>query len=348
MTEPSYFADLQHRAEAHLPWYVAEYFAATAGSREGRDAALAEWDALRFRPLALRGAQDLSLATSILGTEVTTPLLIAPMAQQVAAHPRGEQETAEAAGRIGTLLGVSTNTAVPFADIAAAGAPWWFQVYLLADRGVTEALVRRAVDAGAGAIILTIDTTALLVSAPGVEPTEWPEGRARERLSNLTDAELRVLLEAGPPAPPTLDDIRWLAAISGLPIVVKGVLRGDDAAAVVEAGAAGVIVSTHGGRRMPQSVSALAALPEVVAAVDGAAEVYVDSGIRSGAHALAALALGARAVFVGRPVMYALAAGGAAEVEATLRRLDGELRLALQQSGATSLAALPRDLVALP
>jgi 4-hydroxymandelate oxidase len=335
---------LEQEANAALPPHIREYVATTAGSatRAARD--LAEWDAVSFAPRTLLGERSLSLETSVLGRPVASPVLIAPMAQQVGAHPAGERATAAAAAAIGTVVGVSTNTAVPFNEIRATGADWWFQVYPLAERSMTARIVERAAAAGASAIILTVDTTALLVSAPGIEPTEWPDGPERERLVNLTTDELAAL-EGRPTIAATLDDIAWLSEVSGgLPVIVKGVLRGDDAARAVDAGAAAVIVSTHGGRRSGASITSLSALPSVVAAVGDRAEVYIDSGVRSGGHVLAALAIGARAVFVGRPVMWGLATGGAAGVERVLRGLDAELALALSQSGATSLAALPSEL----
>ncbi len=336
--------ELERRAEAGLPAHVREYIATTAGTagRAARD--LGEWDAVSFAPRTLLGEQSLALDTTVLGRPVSLPVLVAPMAQQVAADPAGERATGAAAASIGTVLGVSTNTAVPFEDIRATGADWWFQVYPLANRDATARLVERAAAAGASAIILTVDTTALLVSAPGVEPTEWPEGPERERLVNLTAVE-RAALTGRPTLPASISDIAWLSEISGgLPVIVKGVLRGDDATRAVEAGAAAVVVSTHGGRRSGASITSLAALPSVVAAVGEEAEVYVDSGIRSGGHVLAALALGARAVFVGRPVMWGLATEGRAGVERVLSGFRAELELALAQSGATSLDRLRSEL----
>lgn len=339
-----WLAALEDQANATLPPHIREYVGTTAGSVERAARDLAEWDAVSFAPRTLLAERTLDLRTTVLGRPTSSPVLIAPMAQQVGAHPAGERATAAAAAALGTIIGVSTNTAVPFGEIQESGAAWWFQVYPLADRAMTERIVERAAAAGASAVILTVDTTALLVSAPGIEPTEWPEGPERARLVNLTATELAGL-EGRPTAAATLDDIAWLKRVSGgLPVIVKGVLRGDDAARAVEAGADAVIVSTHGGRRSGASITSLSALPSVVAAVGGRAEVYIDSGVRSGGHVLAALALGARAVFVGRPVMWGLATGGAAGVERVLRGLNAELTLALSQSGATSLAALPREL----
>jgi 4-hydroxymandelate oxidase len=237
---------------------------------------------------------------------------------------------------------VSTNTAVAFERIAAAGAPWWFQVYLLPDPDLTRLLVERAAAAGATALILTVDLTPLVVPHSG----DWPDVPGRVRLGNLTAAERERLDSVWKTTDASLEHIAWLREISGLPVVVKGILRADDATAAVDAGARGVIVSTHGGRRMGSSVSSLAALPEVVAAVGERSEVYVDSGIRSGSHVLAAVALGARAVFVGRPVMWGLATGGADGAASVLERLTAEFVGALAESGVRDLADVTPDLVA--
>ncbi|MGW9113882.1 alpha-hydroxy acid oxidase [Microbacterium sp. NPDC055683] len=337
---------LRRRAARRLPPHVADYVAATADGVAEAEAD--RWDAVELRPTALRGATGPALATTVLGAPVDHPLLVAPMAQQVAAHPDGEAATGRAVAASGSLLGVSTNTAIPFARIAEQGAPWWFQTYVLAERQLTYVLAERAASAGASAILLTVELTALRVP-PHVEPVNWPEGRARARLANLT-ADERARIEGRPTTAPGLDEIGRLREATGLPVVVKGVLRGDDARRAVDAGAAGVLVSTHGHRRMAGSVLVPDALGEVVEAVGADAEVYVDGGIRDGRHALAALALGARAVFVGRPVWWALAAGGAEGVGALLDGLAGELRAAMAQSGVSSadeahalrLARVPR------
>jgi 4-hydroxymandelate oxidase len=339
-------AEIEGEAAAVLPWHVRAYFAGTAGDVAQRDRALAEWDAIRFRPQVLRDGRDLDLRTRVLGTELSTPIMVPPMSQQVAAHPDGEAEMARGAARAGALLGVTTNTAVPFERIAEAGAPWWFQLYALQDPEVQRRLIDRALGAGASAIMVTVDLAVAPMSAPGVDPLEWPDGPGKARYANI-EAEDAARLQRGfrPLAP---RDIRELADRTGVPIVVKGILRADDAIAAADAGASAVVVSTHGDRRMPGSISSLRALPEVVEAIGDRAEVYVDSGVRAGVHVLAALALGARAVFVGRPVLWALAARGADGVADTITRLGADTARALAQSGAGSLALAGPDLVELP
>lgn len=253
---------------------------------------------------------------------------------------------AQAVARAGSLLGVSTHTAVRFADINAGGAPWWFQVYVFRDRSLTERLVRTAVEQGTRALILTADMNALL--PPHVNPREWPEGLAKTRLANLSAEEVAAAGPGGTDTDPSIgyDRIGWLRDLSGLPVLVKGILRADDARLAADAGAAGIVVSTHGGRRMGASVSSAYALAEVIAAVGDRCEVYVDSGLRTGEHAAAALALGARAVFVGRPALWALAVDGVRGVQAVLDGLSADLVQVMIQLGAADLGSLTPDLVA--
>lgn len=340
--------DHEAAARARLPAHVAAYYGVAAGSGVGEPEGRADWAAVRFRPRVLRDVSRIDTATTVLGTPVRTPVLVAPMAQQLGAHPEGEAAMGRAVADAGSLLGVSTNTAVRFGDIAATGAPWWFQVYVARDRSLTELLVHRAEAAGARALVLTVDMNALLPVA--VNPRNWPAGAARTRLANLTPGELAA---AGPRAVDTdgsigPEVIAWLAQLSGLPVVVKGVLRGDDARCCVDAGASGIVVSTHGGRRLGPSISSARALPEVVAAVGDEVEVYVDSGLRTGEHVAAALSLGARAVFLGRPALWALAGHGEAGVADVLTTVTRDLALTMMQLGAPAVADLTGDLIASP
>jgi 4-hydroxymandelate oxidase len=235
---------------------------------------------------------------------------------------------------------VPTNTAVPFAAIAHTHAPWWFQVYVTRDHALTERLVERAVAHGARALLLTVDMAAGL--PPSVNPRYWPDSPA---LGNLTPEEQAAAGPAGLAGDPSinLETISWLRTMSGLPVIVKGVLRADDARRCVDAGAAGLVVSTHGGRR-GSTITSARALPEIVAAIDGQAEIYADSGIRSGVHAAAAIAMGAQAVFVGRPVLWALAAVGQEGVRQVIKALSEELAYVMVQLGAGSIAELAPDL----
>ncbi|WP_432487691.1 alpha-hydroxy acid oxidase [Kineococcus sp. SYSU DK018] len=342
--------EFHRRADEQLPDYVAEYFATAAGDGQCRREGIAAWEALRLRPSVLRDTSRVSTATTVLGTPVSFPVLVAPMAQQVAARSEGEVLTGRAVAEAGTVLGVSTNTGVAFADVAATGAPWWYQVYVMQDRSLTRLLVERAAAAGASALVLTVDTTALAPALPGVEPTEWPDTHRKARVVNLTDAERAA---AGPHALRSAEDltpdaIGWLRELTGLPVAVKGVLTARDARRCVDAGADAVIVSTHGGRRLGTSITSARALPEVVAEVGAEVEVHVDSGVREGSHVVAALAMGARAVHVGRPVMWGLAADGQAGVSTVLERLRADLVTTLRQAGVPDVAQLRPSDVAHP
>ncbi len=337
-----------------LPDFVYDYFRASGGGPESLTRSIAAWRSFLHRPHVLRDTSRIETATTVLGTPVTSPVLVAPMAQQVAANPAGERATAAAVAALGTLLGVSTNTAVPFGDITATGAPWWFQLYVLSDRELTAVLLDRAVQHGARAIVLTADITGLAHPSPGaaysVEPGEWgPEaGASAARLGNLTPEE-RERLHGGSIARDSgLPVIAWIAERTGLPVVVKGVLRGDDARRAVDAGAAAVLVSTHGARALASSIPSAFALADVVAAVGSEVEVYVDSGLRSGTDVATALALGARAAFIGRPVMWGLATGGEAGVRRVLETFTAELVTAMDLLGAPTLADLTPDLVVAP
>lgn len=342
--------DFERAAKKKLPDYVYGYFSGTADGGESiRDAAL-QWDAVRFRPRSFTNTSTGLTRTSVLGVPLETPILTAPMAHQNAATPMAEIATARAVRRNGSLLGVSTNTAVPFEQIAAEGVPWWFQVYVMKDQGLSNALADRAVAAGAKALILTVDTTRLAPNKLTIDPQLWPESPRKERLANLLDEDLAGVSDGATAGAEnlSLDIIEELRERTGLEVVVKGILRGDDARKAVDAGAAGILVSTHGGRRVGRSITSIKALPEIVQAVGDDCEVYVDSGIRSGDHVAAALAMGARAVFVGRPVLWGLAIGGEDGAADVLGRLTTELRATMAAIGADTIQELTPDLLGHP
>jgi 4-hydroxymandelate oxidase len=262
------------------------------------------------------------------------------------AHRDGELATARGAVAAGALMTVSTSATYTLEEVAAelTGSPAWFQLYRLHSSGHTDDLARRAGDAGYRALVLTVDLPLL--------------GRRRRDLRHdfALPAGLRMAhhppvdgdqpsLNALAAATWTFDDIARFGELSALPIVVKGVLRGDDAVRCVQAGAAAVWVSTHGGRQVDPAISSARALPEVAAAVGEETEVYVDGGIRSGSDVLTALALGATAVFVGRPSIWGLAAGGADGVSHVLTALSEELAHTMALCGLPDVRSVPRDIV---
>lgn len=346
---------LERRAAELLPPHVYDYFRASAGGAYSLERSVEAWASFLHRPRVLRDTATIDTATTVLGTPVRTPILVAPMAQQVAADPLGERATAAAVAAAGGLLGVSTHTAVPFAEVTAAGAPWWFQLYIFRERSISAELVDRAVEHGASAMILTVDTTGIAHPSSdatySVDPNEWPRSAPEaERLVNVSPEQRETSRGVGGwwARDMGIAAIEWLAERSGLPVVVKGVLRADDARRVVDAGARAVLVSTHGARAFATSVPSAYALAEVVDAVAGDAEVYVDSGLRSGIDVATALSLGARAAFIGRPVMWGLATGGQAGVADVLETFRKELVTAMDLLGAPTIADLTRDLIAAP
>jgi 4-hydroxymandelate oxidase len=337
-------AELELRARALLRPEVYDYYAGGSGREATLRANEKAWRRVWLRPRIFRDVSVVDTAVELPSAgadRLRTPLAVAPMAHHGLAHPDGELATAAGAARAGALYVLSTRSSRRIEDVAAAmsdaGGTWWFQVYLMRDRDLTAGLVRRAAAAGAQALVLTADTPVV--------------GRKREHGDDLV-TESDFLVNLGPlgdlyAAQPTSDltfaDIGWLAEVGrGLPVVVKGVLRADDAAACMARGAAGVIVSNHGGRQLDGALPTAWALPEVAAAVreQPSGWVSVDGGVRSGEDALAALALGARLVFLGRPVLWALTCGGADGVQMLLDGLTDDLAYAMALAGATGLADL--------
>ncbi|GLZ02726.1 alpha-hydroxy-acid oxidizing enzyme [Actinomadura sp. NBRC 104412] len=337
--------DLERRAAFALHPAVYDYYAGGAGEERTVEDNLRAWRRLRLRPRTMRDVSSVSSATDVLGHRVRTPVLVAPAGMQRLAHPEGELATAVGAAAAGAGMMVSTYSTVSLEEIAALTppAPRWFQLYVLRDRGLTAELVRRAAASGYQGVVVTVDAAAV-----GDRPRDRRNGywlpAGDLRAANLADASLSAY-STDLDDTVTPGDLAWVAETGGLPIAVKGVLRGDDAVACVDAGARGVIVSNHGGRQLDTAVASADALREVVDAVQGRAEVLVDGGVRSGTDVLKALALGARAVLVGRPVLWALATGGADGVRALLDDLTSELVRAMRLCGVTSPGEITPDLL---
>jgi 4-hydroxymandelate oxidase len=335
---------LEDRARQTLPEAVFRYY--RQGARDGVTAgeSVAAWDRFRFLPQVLRDVTDVDTSTTLLGTTVQTPIAVAPTALQRAAHPDGEVAMAKAVKRAGSLMVVSSNSGSTFEDIAATGVTWWLQLYLTAERPASMPLVERAVAAGAQAIVLTVDTPVVGTKYDD-GPSVWDIAESHWLRANLPpDQDLTFGDEKATDLGP--QDVAWLAETSGLPVVVKGVLQPNDVRRCVDAGAAAVWVSNHGGRQLDRAAATADALPAVVEAAGNDAEVYVDGGLRSGLHALAALALGARAAFFGRLPLYALAADGEAGVSRMFEELDAELVEALTLTGCASATLVPPRILA--
>ena len=329
---------LREEARRRMPPAVWTYV--ECGAREGLTTAEAttEWESARFRPRVLRGVGEADLRTTVLGESFASPIGVAPSAMQRAVHPQGERAMAAGTAASGCLHVVSSNAGTAFADLG--GGPWWLQAYLPPDREAIVPVLEEAVAHGARAVVLTADTP-FPGTKYGVDDADWTGIDLSWWRTNFAEPESPLPWKGAL----TPDDVAWLRDRAGVPVVVKGVLRADDAVRCLDAGAAAIYVSNHGGRQLDRSVSTARALGEVVAAVGDRAEVYVDGGIRSGLDAMAALALGARAVLVGRPALHALAVDGARGVERALTDLSAELGEALVLAGCGTPADT-RDLLA--
>lgn len=348
--------ELEELARSKVPRPAFDYIAGGSGDevslRRNREA----YDRWALRPRVLVDVAARDLSTTVLGTRVSMPVLVAPTAFHALVHPEGEVATARGTAAADTLMVASTIATRSLEEIAAAvAAPRWFQLYVYKDRAVTKDLVRRAAAAGYRAIVLTADT-------PLLGRRERDERNAFTLPPGLGIANLRPAGLDGMPeaergsafaryvadlldASVTWKDLGWLRSLSPLPVLVKGIMTAEDAGLAVEHGAQGIIVSNHGGRQLDSTIGTLDALPEVVRAVDGRIEVYLDGGIRRGTDVLKALALGARAALLGRPILWGLALGGADGVRAVLEHVRRELDLAMALVGARTVGSIDRSFV---
>lgn len=345
-------ADHELQARQHLDDNAWAYFSGGAADEITLRANRGAWDVLPLWPRVLRPLAGGHTRISLLGRTLLHPILLAPIAFQRLAHPDGELAMTYAAAALGAGVVLSTQASVALEAVAQAvlpdpgRGPLWFQLYLQHDRGFTQALVQRAEAAGYEALVLTVDAP-----SSGVRDRErragfrLPPGVGPVNLAGLqatASAELRpgqsALFDGLLHHAPTWDDIAWLQSITRLPVLLKGVLHPADARQAVAVGAAGLIVSNHGGRTLDTAPATASALPRVVQAVGGALPVLVDGGIRRGTDVLKAMALGASAVLVGRPAIWGLANAGAAGVAHVLRLLCDELEIAMALTGCATLA----------
>ena len=345
-------ADHEQHARQHLDDNAWAYFSGGAGDEITLRANRSAWDALPLYPRVLRPLAGGHTRVDLLGRTLAHPILLAPVAFQRLAHPDGELAMAYAAAALGAGMVLSTQASVSLEAVAQAvqpdpgRGPLWFQLYLHHDRGFTQALVQRAELAGYEALVLTVDAPTSGVRdrerragfrlPPGIGPVNLVglPTPASPSLQPGQSALFDGLLRHGP----TWDDITWLQSITRLPVLLKGVMHPADARQAVSLGAAGLIVSNHGGRTLDTSPSTARVLPRVADAVAGAVPVLVDGGIRRGTDVLKAMALGASAVLVGRPAVWGLANAGAAGVAHVLRLLRDELEIAMALTGCATLA----------
>ncbi|HEX2129668.1 MAG TPA: alpha-hydroxy acid oxidase [Solirubrobacterales bacterium] len=348
-TEPINVADYEHLAAERLEPGVHGYFAGGAGDERTLRENVAAFSRYELRPRVLVDVSHANAATTLLGTEISMPVIVAPVAFQRLVDPEGEVAMARAAAAAGTIMTLSTIASSRPREIAAEcdAAPRWFQLYCFSDRGVTRALIDEAIECGFDAIALTVDAPRAgrrerdlrtgfavppEVSSPAVmEAVGADVPMTPKQVFDLVDPSL------------VWDDLETLAGECDLPILLKGVHTGEDARLAVEHGAAGVVVSNHGGRQLDGVPASLEMLPEVVEAVGDSCEVLVDGGIRRGTDVLTALALGARAVLVGRAPLWGLAVDGERGALRVLEILREEIELGLILLGCPTPTDVARE-----
>ncbi len=354
--DPLNLHELEALARERLPQMAWDYYASGADDETcvRRNVDAYAQIALHYRVLV--DVARRTLATTVLGERLAMPIAVAPTAFHKLAHPDGELASVRAAGDAGTLFVLSTLSTTAVEEVtAAATGPVWFQLYVYKDRGATEALVRRVEAAGCRALVLTVDAPYLgrrerdvrnRFALPPPLAIENMHGAGEHVLPKLADSGLAEyfadLLDAGL----TWDAIEWLRSITRLPVVVKGIVRADDAVRAITAGASGIVVSNHGGRQLDAAPATIDVVARIAEAVAGRGEIMLDGGIRRGADVVKAIALGARAVFVGRPILWGLAAGGREGVASALAMLRRELDLAMALCGCPDVASITRTLVA--
>jgi 4-hydroxymandelate oxidase len=331
-------AEMEAFAAAVLPSYALDYYASGARDEQTFDGNLAAWGRWWLVPRMLVDVSTVSLATTILGHRIALPVMVAPMASQKLAHPDGELATARAAAAAGTIMVVSTSTMVPIEEIGAVpGVTFWFQLYPFPDFEATVGMIERAIAAGAKAICLTVDV------ASHIDPKRRPRG-------GLVTPSWVSYPMWPPDAEDTLAALDWpyLERLRGrvsVPIVLKGILHPADARAAADVGIRAIVVSNHGGRTLDGAITTAEILPEIADAVGDRMELIVDGGIRRGVDVIRALALGARAVLVGRPFLWGLAIAGEAGQRRIFATFRDELEQDARHAGLPDLTDVPRDLV---
>lgn len=305
------------------------------------------FERIRLRPRVLVDVSEIDMQTTVLGTSISMPIMVAPTATHCVAYPDGECATVRGVGAARTLMTASTVATRTMEDIMAAGkeveCPLWFQLYVQQDLSLSEGLIRRAEMAGYRAIVLTVDLPRL-GNREKDKRNLFVNPPPPHRPANFVDEVARLVPFS---QKLTWQSLTWLRSLTRLPLLLKGVLTAEDALLAVEHGVDGIVVSNHGGRQLDGALATIEALPEVADAVAGRCEVYMDGGIRRGTDILKALALGARAVLIGRPILWGLTVNGSDGVTDVLEILRSELELAMVLAGRPTLASIDRSLVKL-
>ncbi|RRB02482.1 alpha-hydroxy acid oxidase [Larkinella rosea] len=337
LTEFLNLADFEEKAVERMSKMAYEYVASGAADELTIQWNRQAFDAIKLNPTVLNGVGQPDTRISLLGHELPHPILIAPTAYHQIMHPEGELATARGAGAASAVYVVSSFTTTPLAEIAqTATQPLWFQLYVRDDREYTRNLIQEAEARGCRAICITVDT-----AVPGVRNRQEKGG------FNLPDHVITHHMP-GPlneKKPLTWKDIEWINSFAKTPVLLKGILNAEDAEKAVQAGASGIIVSNHGGRNLDTVPATIDALPRVADRVNGRIPVLMDGGIRRGTDVLKAIALGARAVLVGKPVCFGLACGGAAGVTKVIELLKTELEIAMILTGRATIPQIDRSVI---
>lgn len=341
-------SDMEAAAQALLPTAHWDYIAGGAADELTLAENMAAYRRIRLRPRVLRDVAERDLSTQVLGQRVSLPVLVAPLSPYGLARAVGEPATARAAVSAGTLMVVPTQSAHTLEELVALSGPAWFQLYPCFSREITSTLARRAEAAGYRALVVTLSAfypgvrERNLRSGVSTPPDLWAANLLAIPGVTHDDPRLDQMV------PLTWDDLPWLRSLTSLPLVLKGIMTAEDATLAVAHGVAGLIVSNHGARQLDTTLPTIEALPEIVAAVAGRAEVLLDGGVRRGTDIIKALALGARAVLLGRPILWGLALDGEAGVLRVLEHLRWELDCAMAQMGRRTIADLDTSCVAHP
>ncbi len=348
--------ETERLARDRLPIEVFEYYAGGSGDEVTLAGNRRAFERRHLLPRMLVDVSCRDLGVSLLGAQLAAPIVVAPMAFQRLAHPEGELATARAAGSVGMLMTVSTFATCSLEEVsAAATGPLWFQLYVHQDRGITADLVQRAEAAGYRALVLTVDVAEIgrrerdernrFRLSPDLRVANFTPRASGPLQADDEGSRLRAFIHGMRDASFSWRDLEWLSSLSRLPLVLKGILRADDARRAADHGAEALVVSNHGGRQLDTAIPSLDALGSVAEAVGARLTVMMDGGVRRGTDIVKALALGAKAVMVGRPVLWGLALDGEAGAARVLSLLRDELDLAMALSGTPSLGDISSDLI---
>jgi isopentenyl diphosphate isomerase/L-lactate dehydrogenase-like FMN-dependent dehydrogenase len=352
--------DLEPLAREKIPAPLFDFIAGGAEDEVTLRANRAAFEAIEFRPRVLVDVTNVDTSTSVLSQALPFPVMLAPVAMHRLAHPEGEEAVARAAKSAGTVMILSTMSSISIEDVgAAADGPKWFQLYCYSEKDVTERLVKRAENAGFSALCLTVDVPRLGRRERDLRHVlQFPDDVLPRNFLQEIDMSSIPLQSQGSAISAyaaslmdqslTWDILPWLRSITSMPVIVKGILTPEDAVLAVEHGAAAIVVSNHGGRQLDSSPATARVLPEIVDAVGGRLEVIVDGGVRRGTDILKALALGAKAVLIGRPYIWGLAVDGESGVAHVLSLLRTEFEWAMALCGVTSVDQITRRLVRAP